>query len=366
MPRPSRSIQRSLAIAEKAQQPDQLDVATALGSLGALYRVRGRYAEAEPLFQRSLAIYEKVLGPDHAGVAWALNNLAAVYQAQGRYLDAEPLYKRDLAIEEKALGADHPDVARALNNLAALAFLQQDWSRAEYYWRRSTAVLVRRTGRDIADIGRAQTGKGISETSQLGFEFSNLVKVVYRVSASGHAPDAASARDTFEIAQWAFGSEAAASLAQMAARGAKADVKLAALVRERQDLAAEWQKRDAIRTAAVAQPKEKRNAKVEAGNVVRLVAIDTRISAIDSTLAKDFPDYAALASPSTLSVAEVQQSLHPDEALVLTSRHARSATDSGGDIRLGGDQDRSAVGQEQSRHVVSPARSRCVTLRARL
>ena len=52
----------------------------------------------------------------------------------------------------------------------------------------------------------------------------------------------------FQTAQWAQSSEAAASLAQMAARGATGDPALAAIVRERQDLVAEWQKRDAARS----------------------------------------------------------------------------------------------------------------------
>ena len=41
----------------------------------------------------------------------SLNNLAELYKVQGRYADAEPLFKRSLAIREKALGPDHPDVA---------------------------------------------------------------------------------------------------------------------------------------------------------------------------------------------------------------------------------------------------------------
>ena len=42
------------------------------------------------------------------------------------------------------------------------------------------------------------------------------------------------------------GSEAAQSLAQMAARGATGNPALAVLARERQDLVAEWQKRDGL------------------------------------------------------------------------------------------------------------------------
>ena len=63
---------------------------------------------------------ERPQGPDHPSVAASLNNLAALYRIQGRYADAEPLYKRSLAIVEKALGPEHPDVAQSLENYAAL------------------------------------------------------------------------------------------------------------------------------------------------------------------------------------------------------------------------------------------------------
>ena len=121
----------------------------------------------------------------------------------------------------------------------------------------------------------------------------------------------------FQTAQWAQGSEAAASLAQMAARGAKGDPGLATIVRERQDLVAEWQKLDGVRTAAVSQAPDKRDRAAEAANVTRLAAIDTRIADIDKRLAMDFPDYAALSRPEPLSVEEVQAQLRADEALVL-------------------------------------------------
>ena len=103
----------------------------------------------------------------------------------------------------------------------------------------------------------------------------------------------------------------------MAARGAKGDPGLATIVRERQDLVAEWQKLDGVRTAAVSQAPDKRDRAAEAANVTRLAAIDTRIADIDKRLATDFPDYAALSRPEPLSVEEVQAQLRADEALVL-------------------------------------------------
>jgi Flp pilus assembly protein TadD len=39
-------------------------------------------------------------------MAQSLNNLAGLYDIRGKYAEAEPLYKRALSIAEKALGPD--------------------------------------------------------------------------------------------------------------------------------------------------------------------------------------------------------------------------------------------------------------------
>ena len=69
--------------------------------------------------------------------------------------------------------------------------------------------------------------------------------------------------------------------------------------------------------AAVSQAPDKRDRVAEAANVARLAAIDARIAEIDKRLVAEFPDYAALAEPTPLSVEEVQAQLGADEALVL-------------------------------------------------
>ena len=306
---------RGLAIREKVLGPDHRSVGTSLNNLALLYRDQGRYAEAEPLFKRSLAIREKALGREHHEVGDSYNNLALLYWTLGRYAEAEPLYKRALAISESALGPDHPHVGRSFSNLAVLYFVQRDWATAAEYWRRNTAVLVRRTRR--GNVSQVLTGTGKGEAEQSSDEFRGFIKAAHRSVLEGRGAEATLAREMFEMAQWAQGSEAAASLAQMAARGAKGDAALAGLVRERQDLVGEWQKRDAARTAAVSQSPDRRDRAGEAANVARLAAIDARIIDIDKTLKDKFPDYAALVSPAPLPVAEVQASLRSDEALVL-------------------------------------------------
>jgi tetratricopeptide (TPR) repeat protein/CHAT domain-containing protein len=308
-------LKQMIAIDEKAIGADRPHLGSGLNNLAALYSDQGRYGEAEPLYKRALAIDEKALGPDHSDVGNDVNNLASLYLDQGRFTDAEPLMQRALAIKEKAFGPDHPDVGAALDNLAAIYFAQGEWERAADYWRKGTSVIINRTRRGTL-VGEATTGKRKSEAAQNSLQFMALVKAVQRL-ASKQPDEGTSLREMFQTAQWAQSSEAAESLSQMAARGAKGDSKLAALVRERQDLVAEWQNRDQLRSAAVAQAPDKRNADAEAENIARIAAIDARLTAIDKDLAANFPDYAALASPAPLPVEEVQAQLGADEALVL-------------------------------------------------
>ncbi len=87
------------------------DVARILSNLAELDRVRGRYAEAEPLYKRALTIWEKAVGADSPDVALGLNNLAALYDAQGRYAEAEPeasAISEECASRERCRGISWP------------------------------------------------------------------------------------------------------------------------------------------------------------------------------------------------------------------------------------------------------------------
>ena len=203
-------------------------------------------------------------------------------------------------------------MAPSLNNLAVLAYCQSDWARAADYWRRSTGVIQRRAERGLAG-SRGEASGGEAQRLALAV----LGPCQDDPSPRGAEQHATPAAEMFETAQWAQGSEAAASLAQMAARSAKGSPQLAGLVRERQDLVSEWQAKDKQLIAAKSEPPAKRKADAEKALADRLATIDTRLAEIDRRLAQDFPDYAALASPAPVSVAEVQAQLGADEALVL-------------------------------------------------
>jgi CHAT domain-containing protein/tetratricopeptide (TPR) repeat protein len=301
---------RSLAIREKALGPEHRDIAFGLSNLATLLWAQGRYPEAETLFHRSLAIAEKALRPDQAAVL--LFNLAGLLRAQGRHPEADPLFRRSLAVREKALGPDHPDLGWWFGYLGRRAFDQSNWAEAADFWRSSTTVIKRRTERGIA--GSAE-GSAKGEVQRLSWQFSGLVKVTHRLAAP--SPTAAVAGEMFETAQWAQGSDTAASLAQMAARSAKGSPQLAVHVRERQDLVGEWQAKDEFLIGAKSDEPAKRNTNAEKALADRMAAIDVRLTEINRRLTEEFPDYVALASPTPAPVEEVQAQLGVDEAVVL-------------------------------------------------
>jgi tetratricopeptide (TPR) repeat protein/CHAT domain-containing protein len=303
-----RLFTRGLVIREKALGPDHAQVAQSLTHLAMLHHAQGRFADAEPLYKRSLSIREKALGVDHAEFGQSLNNLGLLYQIQERFAEAEPLYQRGLAILEKARGTDHPEVAQSLSNLALLAYIQQDWLRAADYWRRSGDIIQRLIERGL-DIGPVRTPGWLPS---LG-----LVKSTYHLMVQRSKPSATLGAETFEAAQWARGSEAAASLSQMAARTAKGSPQLTGVVREQQDLLSERRAKDKQLIAARSKSREERRADTEKALSDRLEAIDSRLAEISKMLANYFPDYAAFSSPKPISVTEVQAQLNANEALVL-------------------------------------------------
>ena len=311
-----RLLKRAQEASERTLGKEHPNTLIGINNLALLYHALGRYAQAEALSKRVLEVRERVLGKEHPLTLASVNNLAGLYSSQGRDVEAEQLHKRALEARERVLGEEHPETLMSMSNLAGLYFERRDWIRAAQFWQRSTAAIARREKRGVLDAGGVLTGKEKSESQQQRWQFWGLVKAVYRLAPEGRAPDAASSREMFETAQWAQSSEVAASLAQMAARGAKGDPKLAALTRERQDLVMDWQRRDVLRNTALGQESAKRNAQAEAENNARLAAIDARIKEIDKELAAKFPDFAALSSPAPLAAEEVQAQLGPGEALV--------------------------------------------------
>jgi CHAT domain-containing protein/tetratricopeptide (TPR) repeat protein len=323
---------RSLAIGEKALGPDHRDVAISLGNLASQYSSLGRYAEAEPLQKRALAIYEKAFGPDHPNVATSLGVLADLYRAQGRYADAEPFGRRSLALREKALGPDHPNVAQSLHILALLYNNQRRYADAEPLYKRALAIQEKALGSDhpavatslisLAELYRAQGRYAdalplVQTTIEHGRTVPYVaLPVLFAAQGNGLIPAGKAQDDALNVVQRTAQSAAAAAVNKLAARLAAGGDRLAGLVRNDQDLAAEAEALDKAILAAVSKEPAKRDAAAEQRTRDRLAEIAKQRSALQGMFGAEFPDYAALSNPQPLTVKEMQALLSDNETLL--------------------------------------------------
>ncbi|MEM9529778.1 MAG: CHAT domain-containing tetratricopeptide repeat protein [Pseudomonadota bacterium] len=122
----SRALERYLA----ALGNDHLFVATARGSLAALYLATDRLEAAAEEFEASLALYRRSVGEENLYTARALGNLAAVYQAQEDYAKARPLLEQAISKLAALLGPNHPDTLGYRNNLAVLLLAEKQYDAA--------------------------------------------------------------------------------------------------------------------------------------------------------------------------------------------------------------------------------------------
>ena len=133
--------------------PADRRLSLSLNNLAEVYRMEGRFGEAEQAAREGLALRESAFGPNDSSVADSLNTLALARYAQGHPAEAEALYRRALGIWEQTLGPDHARVAVVLNNLAIALRDQKQLDAA--------VPLLRRSTRDPRDDQRPRSpGRG--------------------------------------------------------------------------------------------------------------------------------------------------------------------------------------------------------------
>lgn len=71
------------------------------------------------MYQQALELSKRLLGDNHPDVAISLNNLAALYRYRGRYRKAKPLFEQALKICERTLGVSHPTTMTIRANYAS-------------------------------------------------------------------------------------------------------------------------------------------------------------------------------------------------------------------------------------------------------
>ncbi len=122
--------------------------------------------------------------------------------------------------------------------------------------------------------------------------------------------------EAFVAAQYALISGAAAAVDRVTARFASGGGPLAVLEQERDKKLAELEAVDRQFSALIergsAVPEEERRALTQ-----RRAAIRDEVTAIETKIGKDFPQYFDLTRPKALDIAQVQRLLNPDEAMLM-------------------------------------------------
>lgn len=149
--------QKSLKIAEELG--DKWGIASSNNNIGGIYQVQGDYKNALTSHQKSLKIAEE-LG-DKSGIASCNNNIGGIYETQGDYSIALEYYQKSLKISIE-IGDKHA-VGSGYNGLSTLYLKQRKLEKAYYYSSKAyvlaneigNAVLIKRSSKMLAKCSEA-------------------------------------------------------------------------------------------------------------------------------------------------------------------------------------------------------------------
>jgi CHAT domain-containing protein/tetratricopeptide (TPR) repeat protein len=306
-------INEAMSLWSKAFGPSHPNIAALLQNRGEAFAKKKQFDLAEQDFRGSLKLKLQFWAAKNQTIASTKNSLANVLIEEKRYPEAEELLKSALEIRTDSLGPDHPSVARNLNALSVLYGKSGEVARAVDFSRRATSTVVRHAATETLGVRQQQGAGGLVEQNSSYFllHVANLA-----VAAKGADAAPALGREAFEAAQWATQSSAATAVHQLGVRLAAGGDAMAAMVRESQDLSAQWRDRDKMLIAALSKPENQQDPAGIAMLRQQIAGLEQRLKALQARLESEFPDYAALSDPKPLSAEEVQKLLGDDEAMV--------------------------------------------------
>ncbi len=107
-----RYYREAIASLEALPGPKPLEVAINKGNIATALRIRGDYRDAEPLLRESISAFTASLGPEDASyLAPSRANLAELYRMEGRFAEAEREIDAALAILNAKVPAGNPMTA---------------------------------------------------------------------------------------------------------------------------------------------------------------------------------------------------------------------------------------------------------------
>ncbi|MCP5396480.1 MAG: CHAT domain-containing protein [Sphingomonadaceae bacterium] len=304
--------------------PDSRDLQLAKNQAAYYRNVAGRFAAAEEPGEYAAREGERLLGRSSIATQKARYNYALSLLGQGKAAQALPYFEEALPLQREAeQGAWMATSARA-DTIILLTTLAR--ARAQVPGKEEAALDA---AEEAAERLRERKRKRMEATQQADPASAAIARAI----AKGDRRDPLSsgydmvlfagwaARDlgsrpmdsAFRAAQDLTLTDAGNAISEAAARDIAGEGALGELVRERQDVAA----------AIVNGIKAYRQTSLDqdeasgGGQRAELDALGARLAELDAQLQRDFPDYNALVSPRAVPVAELQQMLAPDEAVLL-------------------------------------------------
>jgi CHAT domain-containing protein len=287
------------------------NISVLLQNRGEAYAKKNQPERAEADLREALNLRLKFLPAKHPVIATTQNSLANVLVQEKKFPEAEQLLQSALAIRTEAFGPNHPSVARNLIALSQLYAASGNPAAAVDYSRKAIAAVISHAATETLAVRQQQGAGGLVE--QRSGYFIQHVANLAAARGTGPAPQLGS--EALQAAQWAVQSSTAGAVQQLGVRLAAGGDAIAALVRESQDTSALWRDRDKALVAEVSKPVGQQNRAEVVALRRQIAQLEDKRKALEATIEKDFPDYAALSNPRPLSTEDAQRLLAPDEAL---------------------------------------------------
>jgi CHAT domain-containing protein len=123
---------------------------------------RDRLGQAEQFALRATKTAEKVYGAESELTAASLDTLASVYRLQGKWDDAQALFEKAIKLSEEKHGPSHRETATGLLNLAVLHADREDFQQAATTTERVLKIYKAQKPQDAMDIAAASTNLGLA------------------------------------------------------------------------------------------------------------------------------------------------------------------------------------------------------------
>lgn len=317
----NRDWDEALTAAVAAAGPNSDAAGTVHNQRSYFLNLQGRFAEAEAPGLAAARIWERTRGRRDLGTQKARYNYATALLGQGNAAAALPFYLEALPIQRGARFARVSDTA-ILQTTIARTLVQMPGRESQAMASAREAMTIVRQLRDQRLAGASGTqdiDAGLSALSralaagQRRQPLSAAFDVGLLAAWNARQGDTAALDTAFRAAQDLTLSDTGDAINQATARRIAGPGPLGQLVRERQDAAQAALAADAaLREAATGTDRaaSDRAAAIRAAAAQRLAALDARLSS-------EFPAYRALVEPGSVSVAEVQAALRPDQAMLL-------------------------------------------------